>query len=143
MSEFTDYLSDVFARFGPVQAKKMFGGYGLYHDDCMFGLVADDTLFLKVDQENLAFFTDLDLAAFEYEKKDGKTMAMSFYLAPESIYEDEDEAALWATRSYEAAFRARAKSRSKQTAKKKSASKKKTAGKRASKKKRATKTYKD
>lgn len=31
-SEFVDYLSEVFADFGPVSARRMFGGYGVYYE---------------------------------------------------------------------------------------------------------------
>ena len=41
MSEFTGRLHLVFARFGPVQRKEMFGGYGIYHAELMSALVAD------------------------------------------------------------------------------------------------------
>jgi len=109
MSEFTDYLCDVFIQFGSVTARSMFGGHGLYFDSCMFGLVADDTLYLKVDEKNLHYFTELDLPAFEYEKSNGRTMEMSYRMAPESIYEDPDEAALWAVRAWEAAKRAKSR----------------------------------
>lgn len=113
----------------------MFGGHGLYHEGCMFGLVADDTLYLKVDEGNIHYFAELDLAPFEYEKSDGKKMAMSYRLAPESIFEDQDEAAVWAGHAWEAARRAKAKkaprvnvsakkSKSKKGSRKKSASKK-------------------
>ena len=107
----------------------MFGGHGIYFDDCMFGLVADDTLYLKVDEHNEHFFAELELQAFEYEKSNGRVMAMSYRMAPESIYEDQEEAAQWASHSWEAARRAKNK---KGLAKKKS--KKKLAKKKSSKK---------
>jgi len=47
VSEFVVYLKEVFEQLGPIRARKMFGGYGIYHDGVMFGLVADDTLYLK------------------------------------------------------------------------------------------------
>ena len=31
MSEFVDYLGEVFERFGPIKARNMFGGHGIYH----------------------------------------------------------------------------------------------------------------
>jgi len=112
MSEFTDYLTDVFATFGAISARKMFGGHGIYFKDCMFGLVADDMLYLKVDEQNLKFFEEFDLPAFEFTKSDGRPMKMSFYLAPESIYEDQDDATAWAEHAWAAASRAKAKKRS-------------------------------
>jgi len=48
MSQFVEYLHEVFERFGPIRIRKMFGGYGVYHGGLMFGLVADDTLYLLV-----------------------------------------------------------------------------------------------
>jgi len=147
MSEFTDYLCDVFILFGSVTSRRMFGGHGLYFDNCMFGLVADDTLYLKVDEQNVHHFTELDLPPFEYEKSNGRVMAMSYRLAPESIYEDQEEAAIWAAHAWEAARRAKtakaAKSKKivvknkgakKASTTKKSTSKKRTSKKRTSKK---------
>jgi len=104
MSEFVEYLSEVFAPFGPIQTRKMFGGHGIYHDGVMFGLVADDTLYLKADASTEKLFTDRDLPAFEYDKA-GKAMKMSYYTAPEEIYDDPEEATQWAKRAYEVAYR--------------------------------------
>lgn len=42
MSEFVDNLNDVFGQFGSIAVRRMFGGYGVYHDGLMFGLVAHD-----------------------------------------------------------------------------------------------------
>lgn len=104
MSEFVAYLTEVFQNFGAVQTRKMFGGYGLYHDGVMFGLVADDTLYLKADVTVAHFFEAKGLGQFEYEKG-AKQIKMSYYLAPEEIFDDREEAALWAHRSYAVALR--------------------------------------
>ncbi|MDJ0834103.1 MAG: TfoX/Sxy family protein [Gammaproteobacteria bacterium] len=106
MSEFINNLADVFVKFGPIRAKRMFGGYGVYRDDVMFGLVADDELYLKADQQSAGDFIAEDLPAFEYDKK-GKTYKMSYYLAPEAIYDDPEVAREWAELAFEAALRAR------------------------------------
>lgn len=110
MSEYVDYLEEVFDSFGPVTARKMFGGYGIYHEGVMFGLVADDTLYLKADAVNSADFRKEGLEQFQYSKS-GKLIRMSYYEAPERIMEDRDEAAIWAHRSFEAALRARTSKR--------------------------------
>lgn len=105
MSEFVNYLHEVFEQFGSIRSRKMFGGHGIYHNDLMFGLVADDELYLKTDADNLAEFTERDLGPFEFNK-DGKIMKMSYYRAPEEIYDDPDEAARWGHLAYDAAVRA-------------------------------------
>jgi len=110
MSEFVDYLIEVFETFGPVQSRKMFGGYGIYHNGIMFGLVADDTLYLKADKTTAPHFESRDLSQFEYNKG-GKIVKMSYYLAPEEILENRDEAALWAARAYEVAFREKSRNK--------------------------------
>ena len=102
MSEFVDYLSEVFEQFGNITSRKMFGGYGIYHNDIMFGLVAEDTLFLKTDKTTIHYFEKLDLAQFEY-KKNGKMIKMSYYQAPEDIFDDPEQATLWAKRAYNVA----------------------------------------
>lgn len=104
MSEFVEYLHEVFDLFGSITARKMFGGYGIYHNGLMFGLVSDETLYLKADAENSNHFEQAGLGKFEYRKND-KIMKMSYYLAPAEIMEDQEQAAIWARRSYEAALR--------------------------------------
>ena len=77
----------------------------------MFGLVADDVLYLKADTESEQHFSGRDLEQFEYVKN-GKAMKM-YYMAPEEIFEDCSEARKWATLAYEAALRNKQRSRNK------------------------------
>lgn len=108
MSEFVDYLEEVFEGFGEIRARRMFGGYGIYHDGVMFGLVTDDTLYLKADEKTADLFEKRGLAQFEYDKA-GRIVKMSYYLAPEEIFDSQEDATLWAKRAYEAAIRAKAR----------------------------------
>ena len=105
MSEYVEYLKEIFEQFGPITVRKMFGGYGIYFSGLMFALVADDTLYLKTDEESSVFFKKKGLGQFEYNKK-GRTVKLSYYLAPEEIMEDRDQAAVWARRAFESALRA-------------------------------------
>ena len=104
MSEFIEHLHEVFEKFGPIHARRMFGGYGIYHGDLMFALVADDELYLKADKQSANWFEALGLKQFEYDKK-GKMITMSYYAAPEEIFGDRDSAWEWANRAYQAALR--------------------------------------
>lgn len=94
--------------FGPITVRKMFGGYGLFCDGAMFGLVADNTVYLKADESTASHFESRGLGQFEYDKGD-KSVKMSYYLAPDEIYDDPEEAAVSAKRSYEVAFRTKKK----------------------------------
>ena len=106
MSEFVDNLKEVFALFGSVSAKRMFGGYGIYHDNLMFGLVSDEVLYLKADESSAYAFSKKGLQPFEYEKN-GKKIKMAYYMAPEEIFDDPEIAREWAIRAFEAALRGR------------------------------------
>ncbi|GJL62764.1 MAG: hypothetical protein NPIRA04_14180 [Nitrospirales bacterium] len=110
MNEFVEYLKEVFVHFGAIEAKKMFGGYGIYHKGTMFGLVAQETLYLKVSGDLIKSFEARGLGPFEYDKGN-KVIKMSYYLAPDEILDDPDEAAIWAKRSYEAAIQAKTKNK--------------------------------
>lgn len=92
--------------FGPVQAKRMFGGWGLYREDVFFALVLRETLYLKSDEGNRADFDARGLEPFSFEKG-GKTVVTSYRMAPEEALEDPRVMAAWARRAYEAALRAR------------------------------------
>lgn len=106
MSDYTEFLHEVFEHFGPITIRRMFGGYGIYHEGLMFALVSDDALYLKADAGNTGYFEEQGLGPFEYEKN-GKVVRLSYFLAPAEFLEDPDVAAQWARRSYEAALRAR------------------------------------
>ena len=109
MTEFVDFLGEVFRQFGDVQARKMFSGHGLYHDGVMFGLIADEVLYLKADESIAHYFEAKSLGQFEYSRRD-KIVKMSYYLAPVEIFDEPEEAAKWARRSFEVAFRTKKKS---------------------------------
>ena len=106
VAEFVANLNDVFVQFGQIDAKRMFGGYGVYRDGLMFALVADEVLYLKADEESASAFVGLGLPQFEYEKG-GKKMRMSYYAAPAEIFDDPALAKAWADRAYGAALRAK------------------------------------
>lgn len=108
INEFVEHLREVFRLFGPIHAKSMFGGYGIYHQDLMFGLVADNTLYLKTDAESAPYFSAVGSLPFEYAKN-GVTMKMSYSSAPIEVFDEPETARLWACRAYEAALRSKNK----------------------------------
>jgi DNA transformation protein len=107
-SEFVEHVVETMRAFGPVEARAMFGGWGLYHQGAFFALVAGDTLFLKTDAENRTHFEALGLEPFVFEAKGGKKSAMSYRRAPDEALESPAVMARWARYAYEAALRAAA-----------------------------------
>ncbi len=106
MNYFIDYLLELLAPLKHVRARKMFGGYGIFKQDLMFALVADEVLYLKVDQETIPDYEAQGLGPFVYEKK-GKKMAMSYYQAPEDAMDSFSDLCEWAEKAYRAALRAK------------------------------------
>ncbi|MFC3693815.1 TfoX/Sxy family protein [Chenggangzhangella methanolivorans] len=98
-----DQADELFAAFGPVRVKRMFGGHGLYADGVMFGLVADDEIFLKAGPSNAPDFDAEGLGPFAYDTKTGRHVMTSYRRAPERALDDPDEMAAWARRSLAAA----------------------------------------
>ncbi len=110
--EFVNYIVDLMQLIGPVYAKGMFGGHGIFLGDLMFALVADSILYLKVDKEVINEFEEKGLGAFTYNRKDRK-FKMSYYQAPEEALEDVEEMKVWANKAYGVALRAASKKRKK------------------------------
>ena len=109
-SEFLSYITDLMADFGDVSTRRMFGGAGIYKSGLMFALVADDHLYMKVDDDNRAVFEKEGLKPFLFRTKNGKESAMSYYEIPERALEIQDELVQWARLGFEAALRAKSKS---------------------------------
>ncbi len=103
-SEFVTHVLELLEALGPVSARRMFGGYGIYLDRLMFALVASDTLYLKVDDESRGEFEAAGLEPFRYTKK-GKTYQMSYHAAPGDALEDAELLRDWARKAVDATMR--------------------------------------
>src|SRR5206468_2030179 len=87
-SEFVAHVIETLRAFGPVDARPMFGGWGLYHQGVFFALIHADALYLKVDDENRPEFESRGLKPFVYETKVGERIAMHYHAAPEEALEE-------------------------------------------------------
>ncbi len=103
--EFLDFLKDQLNIFGPVSVRQMFGGAGLFRDGVMFALIAEDTLYFKIDARNRPDYEAAGMAPFTYEAKGGKTQ-MSYYEIPPDVLEDPADLSEWARKAFEAALAA-------------------------------------
>jgi DNA transformation protein len=106
---FGEFLRDQLAPLGHITMRRMFGKTGLFCDGFMLGMVRDNTLYFRVDDHNRVAFKEA--AAFpplNYEKK-GSTIDLSFWRAPERLFDEPDELVTWARAALEAARRVAAK----------------------------------
>jgi DNA transformation protein len=75
----------------------------------MFGMVTDDTLYFRVDDPNRAAFKEAESSPpLNYQKK-GRTIDLSFWRAPERLWDEPDELVMWAPTALAAARRIAAK----------------------------------
>ena len=103
-ADFVAHVVEAMRDLGPVEAKRMFGGWGLYHDGVFFALVMRGTLYLKTDAKNRAEFDARKLEAFTFEKG-GETIVTAYRAAPDAALEDRRVMARWAKSAYAAALR--------------------------------------
>ena len=100
-------IRDVFHKLGLIHIRRMFGGQGIYGGEVMFALLAEGELYLKADGEMVEMFRNLGSRPFTFERRDGRVMATSYWLMPESALDDPDEAAELGAMALQAALRAR------------------------------------
>lgn len=101
---FATHIVDLLESFGRCEARRMFGGYGIFHQGLMFALIADGELYLKADDHSRDRFESADCDAFVYYKKD-RPYRLSYYRAPDDFFEDETICLDWARTAYDAALR--------------------------------------
>lgn len=106
-SDFIDHSLDLLRPVGLPQAKRMFGGYGIYLDGLFIAIVADDQLFLKADAATRATFEAAGCQPFTYLAS-GKPMQMNYWSVPAEAMESAAQMQPWARLALEAALRARA-----------------------------------
>jgi DNA transformation protein and related proteins len=106
---FGDFLDDLFSPLGGVTMQRMFGGLAVRHDGLMIGLVIDDVLYLKADEETIPLFQAEGSEPFQYGGKDGRVTTLTYWRAPEQVYDDPDAFLSFAGLAVEAAQRAERK----------------------------------
>ena len=102
-------IRELFAVFGPVSVRRMFGGAGVFADGIIIAIVADSVIYLKADEATVSAFKAEGLQPFSYQAGSGKRAVMSFRRMPDRLYDDPDELVGWARAALAAAQRAAAR----------------------------------
>jgi DNA transformation protein and related proteins len=102
---FIAHCLELLAAAGTPRARRMFGGHGLYVDELFIAIVADERLYLKVDDATRSAFSGAGGQPFVYEGK-GTPMTMSYFSPPAEALDSPALMAPWARLAMEAALRA-------------------------------------
>jgi DNA transformation protein len=101
-ADYLAYVLEQLAQVDGVSSRRMFGGAGLYSHECFFGLIAQDTFYLRVDDANRARFTARGMDRFR-PYADRPELSMNYYETPADVLENPDELHAWAAESIAAA----------------------------------------
>ncbi len=85
-----------------VEARRMFGGHGVYCNDTMFAIVDDEVLYFKVNESSRAKYTAEGSDAFR-PYADKSRAIKTYYEVPANVIDNVDELVKWASEAIEAA----------------------------------------
>lgn len=106
---FTEFMREQLAPLGRITTRRMFGKTGVFCRGLMLGIVSDDTLYLRVDDQNRALFKEVETARpLRYVKK-GVTIDLAYWPLPDRLLDEPDELLIWARAALAAARRVAAR----------------------------------
>jgi DNA transformation protein len=106
---FAEFLQEQLAPLGGITLRRMFGKSGVFCDGVMLGMVTENTLYLRVDDENRAIFKEAESAPPLNYRKRGATIDLAFWRVPERLFDEPDELVSWGRAALAAAHRIAAK----------------------------------
>lgn len=98
-----DRFGDLFASFGKIVLRPMFGSEGLFRDGLMFGIVHEGKLYFKTSEESRRAFIAEGAGPLFYKFKTAEGILPSYYALPDRLYDDPEELADWARAAFAAA----------------------------------------
>jgi DNA transformation protein len=93
---FSYFVLDQLGELDNVEARRMFGGYGLYQDETFFGIIHKGKLFFKIDDSTVG---DYRLRKMKPFRPNAKQMLKSYYQVPVDVLEDAGELREWAMKA--------------------------------------------
>ncbi len=92
------YQAFILDLLGPLEpmARRMFSGVGLFHNGVMFGLIARDVLYFRVDDTTRERFERAGSRPFSYMRGTREVSLSAYYLVPEDLLDRQDDLLQWA-----------------------------------------------
>jgi DNA transformation protein len=118
-----DFLTDLFAGFGPVRLRRMFSGYGISVDGVNFALALRAGLYFRADEATIPLFQAEGSKPFQYQQTStAKVVTVhSYWELPARLFDDSEELTGWAKAALAAAQRAAQRKRARAPKKAKAA----------------------
>lgn len=89
-SEYKDYIvEDVLGHISGISARGMFGGWGIYFDKVIVGIIAEGELYFKADSEMVLRYKKVGYYPFSYDR-DGKIIEMNYMSVPVETLESRE-----------------------------------------------------
>ncbi|HYX01375.1 MAG TPA: TfoX/Sxy family protein [Reyranella sp.] len=108
-ADFAEFLCEQLAPLGRISMRRMFGKTGVFCDGVMLGMVTENTLYFRVDEQNRETFKEAQSAPPLNYRKKGTLIDLSFWRVPERLIDEPDELVVWARSALAAARRVAAK----------------------------------
>ena len=106
---FAEFLREQLAPLGRISLRRMFGKTGVFCGGVMLGMVTDNTLYVRIDEQNRATFREAEAyPPLNYAKK-GEMINLAFWRVPDRLMDEPDELVDWARAALAAARRVAAK----------------------------------
>ena len=102
---FAELLREQLAPLGRIVLRRMFGKTGVFCEGVMFGVVSEDALYVRVDDQNRATFEEAASSPPLNYVKQGRTIDLAFWRVPDRLIDEPDELVTWARAALAAAHR--------------------------------------
>jgi DNA transformation protein len=91
--QFKDRVLDKLSVIDDITARPMFGGHGLYWRETIFGILFEDRLYLKVDEQSKGDFVSRGMGPF---RPNERQTLKSYYEVPPDVLDDPEALLSWA-----------------------------------------------
>ena len=96
--EYLQYVLGQLDALRDLSSRRMFGGAGLYQGTRMFGLIAGDSVYFKVDDSSRALYQARNMPPFRpFANK--PQLSMNYFAVPAEVLEDPELCVAWAVKS--------------------------------------------
>jgi DNA transformation protein len=96
LDDATRQVMELLSPMGPISARRLFGTWGLYLEDHIFGLMHDGIVYFRTSAETVARYVASGSQPFLYRRSDGRSTVMQYHEVPHYVLQDADLACAWA-----------------------------------------------